>query len=54
MRLVSGYRAIHELYSPKSRKLHFPKPAIMGQLDQERSLDGAVMGNRPRHNPPRP
>ncbi|GAB3781456.1 helix-hairpin-helix domain-containing protein [Dyella agri] len=24
MRLVAGYRAIHELYSPKSRKLHFP------------------------------
>lgn len=25
MRLVSGYRPIHELYSPKSRKLHYPK-----------------------------
>lgn len=25
MRLVSGYRAIHELYSPKSRKIQFPK-----------------------------
>lgn len=25
MRLVAGYRALHELYSPKSRKLHFPK-----------------------------
>lgn len=25
MRLVSGYRPIHELYSPKSRKAHFPK-----------------------------
>lgn len=25
MRLVSGYRPIHELYSPKSRKTHFPK-----------------------------
>lgn len=25
MRLVSGYRPIHELYSPKSRKLHFTK-----------------------------
>jgi DNA-binding helix-hairpin-helix protein with protein kinase domain len=25
MRLVSGYRPIHELYSPKSRKIHFPK-----------------------------
>lgn len=24
MRLVSGYRPIHELYSPKSRKQHFP------------------------------
>jgi DNA-binding helix-hairpin-helix protein with protein kinase domain len=24
MRLVSGYRPVHELYSPKSRKLHFP------------------------------
>lgn len=23
MRLVNGYRAIHELYSPKSRKVHF-------------------------------
>lgn len=25
MRLFSGYRPIHELYSPKSRKAHFPK-----------------------------
>ena len=25
MRLVSGYRPLHELYSPKSRQLHFPK-----------------------------
>lgn len=25
MRLVSGYQPIHELYSPKSRKQHFPK-----------------------------
>jgi DNA-binding helix-hairpin-helix protein with protein kinase domain len=25
MRLVSGYQPVHELYSPKSRKLHFPK-----------------------------
>jgi len=25
MRLVSGYRPVHELYSPKSRKLHYPK-----------------------------
>ncbi|KVV10886.1 MULTISPECIES: topoisomerase DNA-binding C4 zinc finger domain-containing protein [unclassified Pseudomonas] len=25
MRLVAGYHALHELYSPKSRKLHFPK-----------------------------
>ena len=25
MRLVTGYRPIHELYSPKSRKIHFPK-----------------------------
>lgn len=25
MRLVSGYRPIHELYGPKSRKVHFPK-----------------------------
>ncbi|MFX9050393.1 hypothetical protein ABTN54_20170, partial [Acinetobacter baumannii] len=25
MRLVSGYRPIHELYGPKSRKAHFPK-----------------------------
>lgn len=25
MRLVSGYRPIHDLYGPKSRKLHFPK-----------------------------
>lgn len=25
MRLVTGYRPVHELYSPKSRKLHFPK-----------------------------
>ncbi|MDP2782552.1 topoisomerase DNA-binding C4 zinc finger domain-containing protein [Devosia sp.] len=25
MRLVAGYRPIHELYSPKSRKIHFPK-----------------------------
>jgi DNA-binding helix-hairpin-helix protein with protein kinase domain len=25
MRLVAGYRALHELYSPKSRKMHFPK-----------------------------
>ena len=25
MRLVSGYRPIHELYSPKSRQRHFPK-----------------------------
>lgn len=25
MRLVSGYRPIHELYSPKSRKIQFPK-----------------------------
>jgi DNA-binding helix-hairpin-helix protein with protein kinase domain len=24
MRLVSGYQPIHELYGPKSRKLHFP------------------------------
>ena len=24
MRLVSGYQPVHELYSPKSRKLHFP------------------------------
>lgn len=24
MRLVSGYRPLHELYSPKSRKIHFP------------------------------
>jgi DNA-binding helix-hairpin-helix protein with protein kinase domain len=24
MRLVTGYRPMHELYSPKSRKLHFP------------------------------
>lgn len=25
MRLVSGYRPLHELYSPKSRQCHFPK-----------------------------
>lgn len=25
MRLVSGYRPIHELYSPKSRRIQFPK-----------------------------
>ncbi|QFT68654.1 DNA topoisomerase I/SWI domain fusion protein [Labrenzia sp. THAF35] len=25
MRLVSGYRPLHELYSPKSRQQHFPK-----------------------------
>lgn len=25
MRLVSGYRPLHELYSPKSRRRHFPK-----------------------------
>ncbi len=25
MRLVSGYRPLHELYSPKSRQLHFPQ-----------------------------
>lgn len=25
MRLVAGYRPLHELYSPKSRKIHFPK-----------------------------
>jgi DNA-binding helix-hairpin-helix protein with protein kinase domain len=25
MRLVSGHRAIHELYGPKSRKINFPK-----------------------------
>ncbi|WP_313514781.1 protein kinase domain-containing protein [Pseudomonas sp.] len=25
MRLVSGYRPVHELYSPKSRKIQFPK-----------------------------
>ncbi|MBN9506676.1 MAG: topoisomerase DNA-binding C4 zinc finger domain-containing protein [Altererythrobacter sp.] len=25
MRLVSGYQPVHELYSPKSRKQHFPK-----------------------------
>jgi len=25
MRLVSGYRPLHELYSPKSRKIQFPK-----------------------------
>jgi len=25
MRLVSGYQPMHELYSPKSRKQHFPK-----------------------------
>ena len=25
MRLVSGYRPVHELYSPKSRQYHFPK-----------------------------
>lgn len=25
MRLVSGYRPLHELYSPKSRRQHFPK-----------------------------
>jgi len=25
MRLVSGYRPLHELYSPKSRQHHFPK-----------------------------
>ncbi|MGE6695723.1 topoisomerase DNA-binding C4 zinc finger domain-containing protein [Sphingobium limneticum] len=25
MRLVTGYRPIHELYGPKSRKAHFPK-----------------------------
>lgn len=25
MRLVSGYRPVHELYSPKSRQCHFPK-----------------------------
>ncbi|OLU32834.1 helix-hairpin-helix domain-containing protein [Pseudomonas sp. PA27(2017)] len=25
MRLVGGYRPLHELYSPKSRKIHFPK-----------------------------
>ncbi|HRI89838.1 MAG TPA: topoisomerase, partial [Candidatus Hydrogenedentes bacterium] len=25
MRLVAGYRPLHELYSPKSRKRHFPK-----------------------------
>ncbi len=25
MRLVVGYRALHELYSPKSRKINFPK-----------------------------
>jgi DNA-binding helix-hairpin-helix protein with protein kinase domain len=25
MRLVSGYRPVHELYSPKSRQRHFPK-----------------------------
>lgn len=24
MRLVSGYRPVHELYSPKSRKVHYP------------------------------
>ncbi|RAP58100.1 protein kinase [Oleiagrimonas sp. MCCC 1A03011] len=24
MRLVSGYKPVHELYSPKSRKVHFP------------------------------
>jgi DNA-binding helix-hairpin-helix protein with protein kinase domain len=24
MRLVTGYRPLHELYSPKSRKVHFP------------------------------
>ncbi len=27
MRLVSGYRPLHELYSPKSRQRHFPKAA---------------------------
>jgi len=25
MRLIAGYRPLHELYSPKSRKVHFPK-----------------------------
>jgi DNA-binding helix-hairpin-helix protein with protein kinase domain len=25
MRLVTGYQPMHELYSPKSRKLHYPK-----------------------------
>ena len=25
MRLISGYRPLHELYSPKSRQRHFPK-----------------------------
>ena len=25
MQLVSGYRPVHELYSPKSRQIHFPK-----------------------------
>ena len=25
MRLVAGYRPLHELYSPKSRKIQFPK-----------------------------
>lgn len=25
MRLVAGYRPLHELYSPKSRKIHFPR-----------------------------
>jgi DNA-binding helix-hairpin-helix protein with protein kinase domain len=45
MRLVSGYRPLHELYSPKSRQRHFPKAdyrfVVRAALNVARRWQGA-------------
>ena len=42
MRLVDGYRAIHELYSPKSRKVHFPSVDYRFLLRAAQNVSRAV------------
>lgn len=42
MRLVAGYRPIHELYSPKSRKIYFPKADYRFLLRVAQNVSRAV------------
>lgn len=42
MRMVSGYRPIHQLYSPKSRKLDFPKATFRFLVHVARNVARAV------------